>query len=740
MAFYYKFEPCDNIGNSFYSNIPVPEFLPVYQAITFQLLPGPLVPGTSNPLDKITKNKCYEITKEDLEDPPAALINIPWTNPLLNIDLYTDCPECAIGPIPCVTQPCYYIFTPCCGGHGDAYQVENGPLVEDGVYYNPTTQQCYIVNLNSEWTVSNIQSIDANILELINDGCNDITCLVPCNPCQCYRVRYTGVVDPEGPTTESMNYVDCALDDQVYDIPLDGSWGPKTCMKAYTLPEGDFEVVSFGDCIPTDTTGDVYECPPCYMLTDCNGELDPIYTLSSSIGLYIDTNQVIKIDGSDACWTPSVSDNNCECAVDVTVAYSYYNCPECLNPKGYKLTECTTDEVIYTNQDLSTYIGQTVELDCGGCWIVEALDLPAPSTQPVTIVSAFDGCKTCNGEYFLLEDCTGKVESVITYTDLSAYVGKVIKLKYCPETCWEVSVSTTSANAGEVLVDAEFEDCPECYLTLPCVCNTVTNTSNETITYTYYDCDGELQEVTVNAGQTSPKLCVLVWESAFEPNNCDCILVTTSFLTPGVVNDYQATPTGNIVGGQPEYGYTVQVGATTAFVTISWTGTNWSVYLNGIKQKIYLTVPDPDFPGCPIGPSGLPDGWFYANGSFSTQLCPPVPLPFPGTIQEFGNCIDGVCPRPVFPKRKVKPGYDSPTCTPEKYEKIVCSFSEWMYKDVMEKRYGISNCCPDELMKWEIKKEILDLEVLVNPDYVCQPDNSCCTPVPNVYRGTCNSQ
>jgi hypothetical protein len=51
-----------------------------------------------------------------------------------------------------------------------------------------------------------------------------------------------------------------------------------------------------------------------------------------------------------------------------------------------------------------------------------------------------------------------------------------------------------------------------------------------------------------------------------------------------------------------------------------------------------------------------------------------------------------------------------------------------MYKDVLEKRYGISNCCPEELMKWEIKKELLDLAVLVNPDYTCQPAANCGCP------------
>jgi hypothetical protein len=64
-----------------------------------------------------------------------------------------------------------------------------------------------------------------------------------------------------------------------------------------------------------------------------------------------------------------------------------------------------------------------------------------------------------------------------------------------------------------------------------------------------------------------------------------------------------------------------------------------------------------------------------------------------------------------------------------------------MYKDVMEKRYGISNCCPDELMKWEIRKEMLDLDVLIDPDYICLPATNCgcCSPSITHPTGGCGS-
>ena len=116
-------------------------------------------------------------------------------------------------------------------------------------------------------------------------------------------------------------------------------------------------------------------------------------------------------------------------------------------------------------------------------------------------------------------------------------------------------------------------------------------------------------------------------------------------------------------------------------------------------------------------------------------------------IEHFGDCINGQCPVVPFPKRKVKPGYSTPSCDIEKYEKITCKASEIYYKQVMRLRYGISNCCPEEEEKWLIKKELIDLVALIDPDYICTPVTSCCGQTLtscgcgcNQTLKTCNSQ
>jgi hypothetical protein len=108
-------------------------------------------------------------------------------------------------------------------------------------------------------------------------------------------------------------------------------------------------------------------------------------------------------------------------------------------------------------------------------------------------------------------------------------------------------------------------------------------------------------------------------------------------------------------------------------------------------------------------------------------------------IEHFGDCINGQCPVVPLPKRKVKPGYSTPSCDIEKYEKITCRSSEILYKQVIRLRYGISNCCPEDDEKWLIKKELIDLDALRDPDYICKPTTSCCNQPITSCGCDCNS-
>lgn len=111
-------------------------------------------------------------------------------------------------------------------------------------------------------------------------------------------------------------------------------------------------------------------------------------------------------------------------------------------------------------------------------------------------------------------------------------------------------------------------------------------------------------------------------------------------------------------------------------------------------------------------------------------------------IVSFGNCKDNECPETPRPKKFIAPGYNTPICSPENYERIVCRYSENKYKEVMNKRYGIENCCPDDSIQNDIKYELIHLQILKDPNYECVSNNNPCGcngGSPNLSSHNCNS-
>jgi hypothetical protein len=95
-------------------------------------------------------------------------------------------------------------------------------------------------------------------------------------------------------------------------------------------------------------------------------------------------------------------------------------------------------------------------------------------------------------------------------------------------------------------------------------------------------------------------------------------------------------------------------------------------------------------------------------------------------IVNFGDCVNDLCPEVPLPKRVVTPGYNTPICTPAQYERIVCRYAEIKYKEVLTKRYGIEDCCDDESLANDIKYELIHLQMLDDPDYVCVKNPKSC--------------
>jgi len=89
-------------------------------------------------------------------------------------------------------------------------------------------------------------------------------------------------------------------------------------------------------------------------------------------------------------------------------------------------------------------------------------------------------------------------------------------------------------------------------------------------------------------------------------------------------------------------------------------------------------------------------------------------------VQGRPNCA-ACLPEPPAPipltlhPRKIKPGYDTPGCDPAYTQKVSCTFAEQVYDAMVAVRYGIKICCDQDLQKWDIKKQLLDLRAIYDP-------------------------
>jgi hypothetical protein len=361
----------------------------------------------------------------------------------------------------------------------------------------------------------------------------------------------------------------------------------------------------------------------CFELTNCDtGQI--IYSNNQSLFSAYANNNTITLNELDGCWTVDLG-VECECLEDVSIALSYSSCETCLPILAFKLTNCENESLVkYSQEDLTEYDGKVVFLDCGDCWFLERIDHQPPSIQEFVIEFTYDTCIECGRAYFILFDCAGELEPITTYTDLTEdyTANNIIKLASYPS-CWSIQTAPTPdfANAVEVVVSSRYEECAECLAVVGCKCTKVKNTTAETLTYTYKDCNEIEKSFSLVSGATSPKFCLNQW-----------ILV---HLTTDII-----TESGDCVEDP-----------------------------NDAENKI-----------CPADPTG----------------------------------------------RMVKPGYNIPGCDIEKFERITCQTAEVLYKQVLQQRYGISNCCPDEDENLILKKEVIDLQLLNDPDYPCASPSQCC--------------
>lgn len=431
-------------------------------------------------------------------------------------------------------------------------------------------------------------NINENNIE-ISDNCND------CNS-YCLSVDGSGTV----------SYI--SSEDQQVTTNLPALICTKTAL--FTPSTASPTVIELSECSSSE------DCQiECYKLTNCKtGQI--IHSNSKPLFAPFAGSEIIELYEYEGCWSVEIGDD-CECLVDVTIKKSYVDCVTCLPIIAYRLVNCENQNILkYTQQDLLIYVNKVVTLDCGDCWTVEQIDFKPPSVQDIVITYAYDTCEECSRAYWILYDCDGELEPITTYTDMTAYQSSVLRLVGYPS-CWTVQSSPTPdfANALEVVVGKEFEECTDCLAATVCKCTKVTSLlTTGDASFTYEDCFDNLHTITLGAGESSAKFC-------------------SSRFASISLTDFQVKFTGECVDDP-----------------------------SATNNKV-----------CPVDIKG----------------------------------------------RLIKPGYKSPICNVDRFERVTCETAEVLYKQVLQQRYGISNCCPEDDENLILKKEVIDLEALNDPDFDC---------------------
>lgn len=551
---YYQYYLCgDTTGvPAFYSN----------EAPTF---PGYFIKFTVG-VDPEYIGNCYHVAvTPDLGSPPAPLETITWAS--AEYTIHDNCDLCLSDN---QAAWAWYQLVPCCDPLNPIeFKVSYEDSYPMGVYYYQGADiyglisgQCYTIErqviLDPNY-VAGLPLLPSSTNFAAEVDCNTPLCLSACTPCTCNSVRISSSKTPPSEDVP-VTYIDCEGDEQIYMVPFDTSFGISVCGGNFDFtpyPNIIFTIGTSGDC--TSNEGD-WECPKYYIIVDCTDDTNTI-CVTNNLATEFANDSILTIAGyPDTCWRIEGLSDTCPSPVTVLVTNTDIDCPTCLEKLNvyYKLINClNTDVLVYTNTDLTEYIGTYISLAeyPDDCWYVEISTLAPPSVTPVTVVDSFVTCDECTQPYYILEDCNilDPQVSLITGTDLSAYVGQIITIDGCEGICWQVNTTDITVGAGPVVVNANYTTC---------------------------------------------------------------------------------------------------------------------------------------------------------------ELCnPPVP----------------VVPV-VHPYKSIRPGYNTPGCSPEKYEMYLCNFSEGVYRNMLVQRYGIDPCCAEDDIRWEIKKELIALKAIEDPDYTCQLLTDCgCT-------------
>ncbi len=363
----------------------------------------------------------------------------------------------------------------------------------------------------------------------------------------------------------------------------------------------------------------------------------------------------------------------------------------------YLLTNCNDpSDTIVTSTNLAANVGQvTVVIGYSACYIISVAP-DCVGAIPVTVVTMAPDCTGCSQTCYLLEDCAGNVPDVVTSVNLSIYVGQIITVVEYPGICW--TVSQTSDCSGSIVlaltVGNNFPDCISCSTT----CYYVSDCSGQFPTiHTYTDLSAFVgQTITLN---NYPGICWMVIQAP----NCTGSVVLGSTVT----NTFVDCPACLKVC----YRLVDCTGTKPDIIT----DTDLSAFVNQVIKIV-----------------GCDSVCYIVTNSTTCQDSEVIEM-----STSFGTCeLCLEAPRKSLAPlkaRMIQPNYGEGECSVEFVERVNCKFSNQVYAKLLTKKYGVNPCIDDELDKWLIKKQLLNLNLIYDPNAcIVPPTPEMCPEVPVV--------
>lgn len=141
-----------------------------------------------------------------------------------------------------------------------------------------------------------------------------------------------------------------------------------------------------------------------------------------------------------------------------------------------------------------------------------------------------------------------------------------------------------------------------------------------------------------------------------------------------------------------------------------------------LQNAIYQSVSLPDY---------CPGKCWYVIPDWPCENSQSLPEDIIVTVYKNCNDCQGVVETYDLRPRSVKPGFYTPGCPPEYTVKTSCMYGEQVYDEMVSIRYGVNICCDHDVDKWDIKKQLLELNALYNPE-LCTSSNPECKEVCNL--------